>query len=68
MLEQLDFDGNDQINYTEFLSATVRITPENSTIEREEALFRMFGIENKDYIDREQIKKAFNKMGKIITN
>jgi len=68
IIGNLDDDGNDLINYTEFLAATIKIDRKNSlTTERRKALFKMFDIMDADKIQREHIGKAFNKIGKNVT-
>ena len=66
IMKNLDYDKNDQINYTEFLAATITIDKDMITKERRDAIFKQFDIENKDRITPNDIKMAFNKMSKSI--
>lgn len=65
-MKSLDYEKNGQINYTEFLAATIKIDKDMITKERRDAIFKQFDIQNNDQITPVDIKKAFNKMSKTI--
>lgn len=67
IVQNLDEDGNDMINYTEFLAATVKLDSKTLTQQRRDAIFKMFDIMDSGKIEREHIGKAFNKFSKTIT-
>ena len=66
IVEELDNDGNQEINYTEFLMATI----EPSTFLTEKRLlmlFKQFDMDNKPLISCQNLKDAFLKHGKQIS-
>ena len=67
IIKNLDLAKNGVINYSEFLSATIDI---NSilTQQKVQALFRTFDIDNTGQISKENIKTAFTKFGKEVTD
>lgn len=67
MINKLDDDGNGLLNFHEFLAATIQIDMDTVTENRRQALFKMFDIEDTGFINKVEIKKAFNKIGRTIT-
>ena len=67
IIKNLDLAKNGVINYSEFLSATIDI---NSilTQQKMQALFRTFDIDNTGQISPENIRIAFTKFGKEVTD
>ena len=69
IISEADFDKNGQINYTEFIAATLDMR----TIMKQEnvwAAFKKFDIvcnmqDNKGFITRENLKKALEKTGEL---
>lgn len=66
IIQELDYSGNQKINYSEFLAATISVQT-ILTHERLEALFKQFDIDNKDEITSENIRAAMGKLGKEIS-
>ena len=62
IFNQLDYNKNGQINYSEFLSAAMDISQFVSS-ERIAALFATFDIDGDGLITERNIKKAFTKFG-----
>ncbi|TNV79747.1 hypothetical protein FGO68_gene8048 [Halteria grandinella] len=67
IIKEVDYHGNNQINYTEFLAATVSIN-QILTNERLLAVFKQFDTDNMGDITRENLVEAMNKIGQRITN
>lgn len=67
IVDQLDVDKNDEINYTEFLSASMDLT-QYLTKDKIRALFATFDVDGSGEITKENIKKAFSKFGREITD
>ncbi len=65
IIKELDYNGNEKINYTEFLAATLSIQT-ILTHQKLEALYRQFDVDGNDKITRENIKDAMFKLGKEI--
>ena len=59
--------GNHNINYSEFLAATISVHS-ILTHERLEAIFKQFDIENKNQITAENIRDAMTKLGKEVSD
>ena len=66
IIKELDYDGNQLINYSEFLAATIQVK-KIITHERLEALFSQFDIEQRNQITAENIVETLKKMGREIT-
>ena len=58
-MRNVDYAGNGQINYSEFLAATVQ-TRAVLTDKRIYALFKHFDTDNSDYITPDNIREAFH--------
>ena len=57
-MQNVDYDGNGKINYSEFLAATV--CPRSVlTEEKLYALFKHFDTDNSEFITPENIREAF---------
>ncbi len=66
IVAELDYAGNQRINYSEFLAATVSIQS-FLTNEKMEALFKQFDVDNTDSITVQNIRDAMAKLGKAIS-
>ncbi len=67
IIDELDYAGNQRINYSEFLAATISIHT-ILTHEKLDALFRQFDVDNTNEITVDNIKEAMSKLGKEITD
>lgn len=67
IVDELDYAGNQRINYSEFLAATISINT-FLTDEKLWALFRQFDVDNTNEITVDNIKEAMSKLGKDITD
>jgi len=67
MMHDLDYMGNGKINYSEFLAATISI---KSVLTQDKmwALFKHFDTDDSGFITPENIKEAFEKTGKHISD
>lgn len=65
LFQQLDFNNTGQINYSEFLAATV---DKKTALKNANLLFAFnyFDIENKGYITKEDLKEVFRRQGKSV--
>ena len=66
IITNLDYAGNGKINYTEFLVATIEIKSV-LTYDRLWALFKYFDTDSSGYITPANMKEAFAKTGKTLT-
>jgi calcium-dependent protein kinase len=62
IIQEVDYHGNNKINYTEFLAATITIN-KILTNERLLAMFKQFDTDNSGYITPEDIIEAMHKLG-----
>ena len=67
IIESINFKGNGEINYSEFIAATLSVQ-EIMTNERLYALFKEFDHEDIEVLTIHNIKGAMKRMGKDITN
>lgn len=67
IIEEMDYDGNHMINYSEFLAATVSVQ-NILTHARLEALFKQFDVEDKNEISGQNIRDAMTKMGREVSD
>ncbi len=67
IVKNVDYAGNGKINYSEFLAATIEIK-QVLTYDRLWALFKYFDTDSSGYITPANIKEAFAKTGKKITD
>ena len=66
IIRSIDLNGNQMINYSEFLTATLEVK-NLVTDEKLWMMFRTFDTEDKNFITTEDIAKTMSKMGKNIT-
>jgi calcium-dependent protein kinase len=66
-MSNVDYAGNGKINYSEFLSATIEVK-HVLTEEKLWAVFKYFDIDNSGFITSQNLKEAFAKTGKVITD
>lgn len=66
IIKQIDNDNNGQINYSEFIAATIDVRM-YLTEERVLALFKQFDTDDNDFIEPSNIKDAFTKLGKEVS-
>ena len=67
----MDINKDDEINYTEFLAASMDLTHSlhyYATKDKIRALFATFDIDGSGEITKDNIKKAFSKFGREISN
>lgn len=62
LIEELDYQGNGKINYSEFLAATIDCN-KFLTDQRLAAIFQQFDTDNTKKITAQNLKSAFEKMG-----
>lgn len=67
IIKELDFADNKRINYSEFIAATINVS-EYLSEERLQAIFNQFDIDNSGKITKENLKQAFSKYGREITD
>ena len=67
MIAELDFAENKRINYSEFIAATINLE-EYLSDERLQAIFNQFDIDNSGKITRANLKQAFSKYGREISD
>ena len=69
IIDQLDYAHNDKINYTEFIAATLDVRKIiNSDEGKLKSIFNSFDVDNSGFITRENLKLAFSKYGREITD
>ena len=66
MIKQIDYNDNQQIEYTEFIAATLdeKVLQDHDTLK---GLFNQFDLANDGHIEREELIKTFSKFGRNIT-
>lgn len=62
MIKEIDYQGNGQINWSEFLAATVD-TAAFLTEQRLKAIFQQFDTDDSGCLTSDNIKYAFQKLG-----
>lgn len=67
MVAELDFANNKRINYSEFLSATINVK-DYLDDDRLNAIFNQFDIDNSGKITAANLKQAFSKFGREISD
>jgi len=67
IIDEVDFAGNGQINYHEFLAATVQVKDVMSNA-RLYTLFQQFDTDGSETITKENLTQAFKNMGKKLNN
>ena len=69
LIEKLDYAQNDKINYTEFIAASLDVRDIISKDEKKLlGIFNTFDVDNTGYISRDNMKVAFSKYGREITD
>ena len=66
IISEIDYYGNKQINYSDFLSATINIRV-YMTEQKLQAIFDQFDTDNSGYITHENIFFAMQKLGQSMT-
>ena len=66
IIRQMDYHGNQMINYSEFLAATIDVKF-FLTDSKLKAIFQQFDTDNSGFITAENIKLAMQKLGKQMT-
>jgi Ca2+-binding EF-hand superfamily protein len=62
-------DKNDKINYSEFIAASINVREIVSKDEKIlQAIFNSFDVDNTGFITSENLKVAFSKYGRVITD
>ena len=68
LIDNLDYDHNEMVNYTEFIAATMDV---REVISKDEAklfsIFNSFDIDNTGFVSRENMRVAFSKYGRAIS-
>ena len=67
IIENLDYAKNQKINYSEFIAATINVS-EFLTDEKIVALFKTFDVDDTGKITAENLKQAFTKFGRNISD
>ena len=67
MIHELDFHDNHKVNYTEFLASQIDLK-KFLTIDRLNAIFSTFDTDGSGKITKQNLKDAFTKFGKEITD
>lgn len=67
IIRQIDNDDNGKINYTEFIAATIDVR-RYLTKARVAAIFKSFDVDDNNSIDASNIRNAFTKLGKSISD
>jgi Ca2+-binding EF-hand superfamily protein len=67
IVKEVDYQGNGKINYSEFISSTID-TKQFLNEARLQAIFQSFDIDNTQFISIQNLKDAFTKFGREITN
>ena len=63
IIAEIDYVGNEKINYTEFLAATLSFQ-ETLTDEMLQRLFKKFDVDDTGYISKENLIDAFKRLGR----
>lgn len=66
IIAEMDLNGNQKINYSEFLTATVEVK-QFMTDEKLFIMFKHFDVEDKGFVTSANISQTMSKMGKMIT-
>ena len=67
MISEIDLNENNQIDYSEFIAATL----DGDVLKHKkvlEGLFNQFDLDNDGKIDKDELVKTFSKFGKEITS
>ena len=63
IIKEIDYFGNGKINYSEFLAATMSMQ-EALTDSKLWSLFKTFDTDDTDFISLENLKEAFQRLGR----
>lgn len=66
IIKEIDYKGNKQINYSEFIAATLQ-TKKTLNDARLKVLFKEFDVDNTGYITKENMIEAFEKFDREIS-
>ena len=66
IIKEIDFVGNNKINYSEFLAATIE-ADKFITDEKLRAIFNTFDVDQTGFITSKNLKDAFSKFGMKIS-
>lgn len=66
IIKEIDYAGNGQINYSEFLAATIS-AKSFLTEAKLFSLFKQFDIDNSEFITEDNLKEAFKKIGRSLS-
>ena len=66
IIKEIDFAGNNKINYSEFLAATIE-ADKFITDEKLRAIFNTFDVDQTGFITSKNLKDAFSKFGMRIS-
>ena len=64
IIKEIDYVGNNLINYTEFLAASLSVS-NTLTEEMLWSMFKKFDVDNTNVITIDNLKEAFKRMGSI---
>mmetsp|Transcript_13270 Transcript_13270/g.9365 ORF Transcript_13270/g.9365 Transcript_13270/m.9365 type:complete len:156 (-) Transcript_13270:347-814(-) len=67
ILTDLDYESTGRINYTDFISATITQSEAQLSDIKVDQIFKQFDIDDDDKINHMDLKQAFNKLGRDIT-
>lgn len=66
IIREIDYKGNKQINYSEFIAATLH-TKKILNDSRLKVLFKEFDVDDSGYITKENLEEAFDRLDKKVT-
>lgn len=66
IISEIDVQGNQKINYTEFIAATLNVK-ETLTEAKLLTLFKSFDLDNSGFITLENLQGAFKKFGNTVS-
>ena len=66
IMKEVDHHGNGKINYSEFLAATISVK-DFITEEKLWMIFKHFDVDDTNYISKDNIEQAMQKLGKQIS-
>lgn len=67
IVKEVDYAENGRVNYSEFIAATIN-TKQFLSEDRLQAIFQSFDIDNTKFISIQNLKDAFSKFGRAITD
>jgi len=66
IIDELDYAKNHKINYTEFIAASINVSS-FLTEEKLDSLFNTFDVDGSGKITEQNIKDAFSKFGRVVS-